>query len=324
MEILVCIKQVPGTTSVEVDPVTGVLKRDGIEAKMNPYDLYALELGLELGARTDGHVSVITMGPDQAREVLLEAVCMGAERGYLISDRCFAGADVCATSHTLSQGIRQSGTYDLILCGKQTKDGDTAQVGAETAEFLGIAHGANILEVLETGDTFVTVRMNLENRIQIQKMEHPTGTLVHMDVKEGFLDNRIQVLGCTPKEKLVDISEADIIVAVGRGVKSQADLELMGQLGAQMACTRPLVENGWFDPRQQIGLSGRTVKPKLIITAGISGSVQFAAGMKGADCIIAVNRDKKASIFDVAHYGIVGDLYEIIPELIRQLKGELE
>ena len=151
MEILVCIKQVPGTTSVEVDPVTGVLKRDGIEAKMNPYDLYALELGLELGARTDGHVSVITMGPDQAREVLLEAVCMVAERGYLISDRCFAGADVCATSHTLSQGIRQSGTYDLILCGKQTTDGDTAQVGAETAEFLGIAHGANILEVLETG-----------------------------------------------------------------------------------------------------------------------------------------------------------------------------
>ena len=90
------------------------------------------------------------------------------------------------------------------------------------------------------------------------------------------------------------------------------------------ACTRPLVENGWFDPRQQIGLSGRTVKPKLIIAAGISGSVQFAAGMKGADCIIAVNRDKKASIFDVAHYGIVGDLYEIIPELIRQLKGGLE
>ena len=198
MEILVCIKQVPGTTSVEVDPITGVLKRDGIEAKMNPYDLYALELGLELGARTDGHVSVITMGPDQAREVLLEAVCMGAERGYLISDRCFAGADVCATSHTLSQGIRQSGTYDLILCGKQTTDGDTAQVGAETAEFLGIAHGANILEVLETGDTFVTVRMNLENKIQTQKMELPCLLTVDKDVNTPRLPSYKRRIGMDP------------------------------------------------------------------------------------------------------------------------------
>ena len=181
MEILVCIKQVPGTTSVEVDPVTGVLKRDGIEAKMNPYDLYALELGLELGARTDGHVSVITMGPDQAREVLLEAVCMGAERGYLISDRCFAGADVC-----------------LILCGKQTTDGDTAQVGAETAEFLGIAHGANILEVLETGDTFVTVRMNLENKIQTQKMELPCLLTVDKDVNTPRLPSYKKRIGMDP------------------------------------------------------------------------------------------------------------------------------
>ena len=191
------------------------------------------------------------------------------------------------------------------------------------------AFGGNIMAQIVTPrhrPQFCTVRYKICS--MAGQKEHPTGTLVHMDVKEGFLDNRIQVLGCTPKEKQVDISEADVIVAVGRGVKSQADLELMEQLaqqlGAQMACTRPLVENGWFDPRQQIGLSGRTVKPKLIITAGISGSVQFAAGMKGADCIIAVNRDKKASIFDVAHYGIVGDLYEIIPELIRQLKGELE
>ena len=150
------------------------------------------------GARTDGHVSVITMGPDQAREVLLEAVCMGAERGYLISDRCFAGADVCATSHTLSQGIRQSGTYDLILCGKQTTDGDTAQVGAETAEFLGIAHGANILEVLETGDTFVTVRMNLENKIQTQKMELPCLLTVDKDVNTPRLPSYKRRIGMDP------------------------------------------------------------------------------------------------------------------------------
>ena len=123
---------------------------------------------------------------------------MGAERGYLISDRCFAGADVCATSHTLSQGIRQSGTYDLILCGKQTTDGDTAQVGAETAEFLGIAHGANILEVLETGDTFVTVRMNLENKIQTQKMELPCLLTVDKDVNTPRLPSYKRRIGMDP------------------------------------------------------------------------------------------------------------------------------
>ena len=105
---------------------------------------------------------------------------------------------MCATSHTLSQGIRQSGTYDLILCGKQTTDGDTAQVGAETAEFLGIAHGANILEVLETGDTFVTVRMNLENKIQTQKMELPCLLTVDKDVNTPRLPSYKRRIGMDP------------------------------------------------------------------------------------------------------------------------------
>ncbi|PKL12012.1 MAG: electron transfer flavoprotein subunit alpha, partial [Spirochaetae bacterium HGW-Spirochaetae-8] len=87
-------------------------------------------------------------------------------------------------------------------------------------------------------------------------------------------------------------------------------------LGAQVACTRPLVENGWMDPRKQIGLSGRTVRPKLIITCGISGSVQFVAGMKGSEKIIAINSDPHASIFKTAHVGLVGDLFEILPRLI--------
>ncbi len=131
MKILVCIKQVPGTTAVEVDEKTGVLKRDGVESKMNPFDLYAIEQALCLRETYGGSVEVITMGPEQAKMVLQEAVYMGADRGILISDRTFAGADVVATSYTLSQGIQKSGTYDLILCGKQTTDGDTAQVGPE-------------------------------------------------------------------------------------------------------------------------------------------------------------------------------------------------
>jgi electron transfer flavoprotein alpha subunit len=98
-------------------------------------------------------------------------------------------------------------------------------------------------------------------------------------------------------------------------VKSFAD-----RLGAHIACTRPLVEAGWFDAKHQIGLSGRTVKPRLIITAGISGSVQFAAGMRSSDIIIAVNNDKNARIFDIAHFGFVGDLYEILPRLADKMK----
>lgn len=111
MEILVCIKQVPGTADVEVDSVTGVLKRDGVESKLNPYDLFALEMGFELAEKENARVTVITMGPMQAMEVLKEAVYMGAESGVLVSDRCFAGADVCATSYTLCQGIQKAGTF---------------------------------------------------------------------------------------------------------------------------------------------------------------------------------------------------------------------
>ena len=114
-----------------------------------------------------------------------------------------------------------------------------------------------------------------------------------------------------------------MIVAVGRGLRAKEDIALAAtlaeMLGAQLACTRPMVETGWFDPRRQIGLSGRTVKPKLIITLGISGSVQFAAGMRTSERIIAVNNDPNASIFNIAHDGFVGDLYEIVPELIRMI-----
>ena len=143
MKCIVCVKQVPDTANVEVDPVTGVLKRDGTQSKLNPYDLYAMESALGLKEQLGGTVDVITMGPGQAREALKECMCMGADRAGLISDRKFAGADVVATSYTLSQGIRRMGEYDLILCGKQTTDGDTAQVGPEVAQWLGIPHASN-------------------------------------------------------------------------------------------------------------------------------------------------------------------------------------
>lgn len=165
MNILVCVKQVPGSNNVEVDPVTGVLKRNGIESKINPYDLYAIETALTLTEKYGGSVESITMGPPQAKAVIAETVCMGAKGGTVLTDRKFAGADVLATAYTLSQGIRKSGEYDIIFCGKQTTDGDTAQVGAEVAEYLGIPNVSNVLSVddIKEGKVYLTAGLDDKN-----------------------------------------------------------------------------------------------------------------------------------------------------------------
>ena len=165
MKILGCVKQVPGSNNVEVDPVTGVLKRSGIPSKINPYDLYAIETALTLAERFGGTVETLTMGPPQAKAVIQETVCMGAKSGTVLTDRKFAGADVLATAYTLSQGIRKCGEFDLILCGKQTTDGDTAQVGAEVAEYLDIPNVSNVLSIQDCADGKLRLTASLDERI---------------------------------------------------------------------------------------------------------------------------------------------------------------
>ncbi len=164
MNILVCIKQVPGSNNVEVDSVTGVLKRNGIQSKMNPYDLYAIEEALLLTERYGGTVEVITMGPPQAKAVIVEAIAMGAKCGTVLSDRKFAGADVLATAYTLSQGIKKAVDFDIIICGKQTTDGDTAQVGAEVSEYLGLPNVSNVLSVDEIKENEAVLTAALDNK----------------------------------------------------------------------------------------------------------------------------------------------------------------
>ena len=182
MKILVCIKQVPGSTNVEVDPVTGVLKRSGIPSKCNPYDLYALEAAFSLAERFGGTVETVTMGPPQAGEVIREAVCMGAVRGTVLTDRKFAGADVLATAYTLSQGIRKCGEFDLIICGKQTTDGDTAQVGAEVAEYLGLPNVANVLSVEDLRDGRLYLTASLDDKVLSQSVALPCLISVDGDI----------------------------------------------------------------------------------------------------------------------------------------------
>jgi electron transfer flavoprotein beta subunit len=158
---------------VAVDPKTGVLKRDGVDSKLNPYDLYALETALRIKQQHGATVQAISMGPPQAAQVLREAYMMGVDEAVLLTDRKFAGADVLATSYALSQGIRQSGLPDLIICGKMTTDGDTAQVGPEIAEFLGVPHVANVLRILEVGAEAITVEMDMAATVEVARIQYP-------------------------------------------------------------------------------------------------------------------------------------------------------
>ncbi len=164
-------------------------------------------------------------------------------------------------------------------------------------------------------------------RYKIFKMPEkvtPKGDVVYMDTAKLDKSSNITTIKVKEKEKVTDISEADVIVACGRAFKTKEDLamaeELASLLGGVVAVTRPLIEAGWFDAKYQIGLSGRTVAPKLIINLGISGAVQFTAGMTGSETIVSVNSNPAASIFDVSHYGIVGDIYKVVPELIANIK----
>ena len=181
MNIFVCIKQVPSTNKVQVDEKTGVLKRDGIASKMNPYDLYALETALRLKELHGGTVTVGTMGPPQAQAVVKEAYMMGADEGYVFSDRRLGGADVLATSYTLSQAIQSVGDFDLILCGKQTTDGDTAQVGPAIAEHLGIPHAAWVSKLEVEGDG-VNAEQQLQDVIETVHMPFPCLVTVEQDI----------------------------------------------------------------------------------------------------------------------------------------------
>ena len=200
MEISVCIKQVPGTSKIEVDPITGVLKRDGVDSKMNPYDLFALETALRIKEQKGATIRVISMGPPQAKEVIKEAFMMGVDEGALVSDRKFAGADVLATSYTISQGVRQQGKFDLILCGKQTTDGDTAQVGPEMAEYLGIPHIANVLKVIEIKDTSIIVEMDMANTIEIAEIQFPCLLTVEKDIFQPRLPSYKKKLSTKDRE----------------------------------------------------------------------------------------------------------------------------
>ncbi len=182
MNIIVCLKQVPGTTAVKIDPQTNTLVRQGIESIINPFDTYAVEEGVRLKENHGGKVTVVTMGPPQAETALREAISRGADEAVLLSDRAFAGADTWATSYTLSRAVLKLAPYDIIICGRQTIDGDTGQVGPELAEMLGIPFIAYVSQVEEIEDNRIRVRRMIEEGHEVIEADLPALITVSKEI----------------------------------------------------------------------------------------------------------------------------------------------
>ena len=174
MKILVCVKQVPNTNEVKINPKTGTLIRDGVESILNPDDDNALEAALQMkDGNTDTTVTVITMGPPQAKEVLVECMAKGADDSGLLSSRAFGGADTWATSNTIAGAIKRIADYDIIFAARQAIDGDTAQVGPQIAEKLGIPQVTYVERIISCNGKEVTVRRQLEDGYEVIQVPMP-------------------------------------------------------------------------------------------------------------------------------------------------------
>lgn len=184
MNIIVCIKQVPETTEVRINPETNTLIREGVKSIINPFDMYAIEEAVRLKERFGGKVSVISMGPPQADAALREAISMGADEGFLICDRAFAGSDTWATSYTLAGAIKKIGAYDLVICGKQASDGDTAQVGPGISTHLNIPQVTYVKKVEEATDKSMRVERMLEEGFEIIETPLPALLTVVKEINE--------------------------------------------------------------------------------------------------------------------------------------------
>ena len=317
---------------------------DTTEGRIHPVTFELLGKARELAKVIDHPVYALLIGSDN-REAAKELLHYGADEvfvydnpklaNFLIEPFTAAAADFINTVKpcALLVGGTNAGRSLAPRIAARVKTGLTADCTSleikPNTDLVQIrpAFGGNIMARIVTPNNrpqLCTARYKIFSAPP--KQARAKGKITPMQISDAQLQSRVKVLKTIPKEIGFDLTAAEVIVAVGRGVKSKKDVALVQELAdllhAQLACTRPMVENGWFDPRRQIGLSGRTVSPKLIITVGISGSVQFVAGMKGSETIIAINNNKNAGIFNVAHFALIGDLYEIIPGLIKRIRNE--
>ncbi len=257
MNIVVCLKQVPGITDVKIDPETNTLIRQGIKNIINPLDTYALEEGVRIKERYGGKVTVISMGPPQAEEMLREAISQGADEAVLLSDRAFAGADTWATAYTLAVTINKLGKYDIIICGRQTLDGDTGQVGPELAEMLGIPFIAYVSQIEEIVEGQMRIQRMVEGGHEIIQSPLPALITVVKEINMSRLPSlrgiarsqsaviptwTIQELGVDPGRVGLSGSFTRVIKVFSPQRTCQAEI-FQGELESQVDCLVDKLKN---------------------------------------------------------------------------------
>lgn len=226
MKLIVLVKQVPNTTRVKLDPKTGNLIREGLESIVNPDDLHALEAAIRLKEEMGARVTAVSMGPPQAVDALTQAMGMGADKAILLCDTAFAGADTWATSLTLSRAIEKIGEYDLILCGHQAIDGDTAQIGPQVADWLGIAQATYVKEIeqvtpkepgesgepSESGEPGeIIVKRRLENGVERLACQLPALVTVIKELnRPRYAHMERLITSCSDKANILVWNAADI------------------------------------------------------------------------------------------------------------------
>jgi len=221
MNIIVCIKQVPDTTDIRINPETNTLVREGVDSIINPFDLYAIEEGVRIKEEHGGKVTVISMGPPQVEAALRESISLGVDEAIHLCDRAFAGADTWATSYALAKGIEKEGDYDIIICGKQAIDGDTAQVGPGIAIQLDIPQIMYVKKIEKIGDGIIRAQRMTEEGYEVIEGDLPVLISVVKEINEPRLPS-LKGKMRAKKAEIVAWTAADI----------EADEQLIGLNGS--------------------------------------------------------------------------------------------
>ena len=317
------------------------------ESGIHPVAFELIGKARELAAKINHPVYAVLIGGGQAKEQAQTLLEYGVDKVYVYAHEALAHFRGDVYTNIMEDCIKTVKPTVVLVgatslgrslapaCATRFRTGLTADCTTldikPNTDMIQVrpAFGGNIMAqigITKSRPQFATVRYKVMDKAEV--VVNPHGEVVVCPVNEKMAESRIKILSSEVIDKVKSLEEEDVLVVAGRGVRNEKDVEMCRELaealGGQLAFTRPMVENGFGDTAHQIGLSGRTVRPKLIITCGVSGAIQFTSCMNGSECIVAINTDPQAQIFGVADYCIVDDLYQVVPELTALAKKQKE